>query len=390
MKAKRAPTVLIMAAGTGGHVFPAICIARELRRAGARIHWLGTRTGMENKLLQEERYPFHAIAAAGLAGSGLLQRLSAPSMLLRSLWQALRILRRVKPDFLLGMGGYVSGPGALAGRLLRIPVLIHEQNAVPGYSNQLISRWANRVFEAFPGTFTTGDRVEFTGNPVREEIVNVGRKRRYLPRKGSMRLLILGGSQGAQALNALIPELIATWPGKQPPEVLHQCGADMMSATMRCYHELGVGLDLAGARRLCHRDLRAPAFEPDVGLAGTHRLVGFIREIADAYAWADLVLCRSGAGTVAEIAACGLPAIFVPYPHHEDRQQLFNARWLAARQAAEIVEQSDLSVERLREILLRLDGNREWVAEMARRARDMAVTDAAQRVARSCLEVVDG
>lgn len=366
MKAKRAPTVLIMAAGTGGHVFPAICIARELQRAGARIHWLGTRTGMENKLLQEERYPFHAITATGLRGSSLRQRLRAPSMLLRSLWQALRILRRVKPDCLLGMGGYVSGPGALAGRLLRIPVLIHEQNAVPGYANQLISRWADRIFEAFPGTFPADDRVEFTGNPVRDEIVTVGRERRYRPRKGSMRLLVLGGSQGAQALNVLIPELIATWPGKKSPEVLHQCGAATLAATMQRYHQLGVDL------------------------AGSHRLVGFLREIADAYAWADLVLCRSGASTVAEIAACGLPAIFVPYPHHEDRQQLLNARWLAARQAAEIIEQSELSVSRLRDVLLRFDGNREWVAEMARRSRDLAITDAAQRVARSCLEVVDG
>ncbi len=366
MTAKRAPIVLIMAAGTGGHVFPAICIARELQRAGARIHWLGTRTGMENKLLQEERYPFHAITAAGLRGSSLRQRLRAPSMLLRSLWQALRIMRRVRPDCLLGMGGYVSGPGALAGRLLRIPVLIHEQNAVPGYSNQLISRWAKRIFEAFPGTFPTDGRVEFTGNPVRDEIVKIGRDRRYLPRKGPMRLLVLGGSQGAQALNVLIPELIATWPGKQSPEVLHQCGAATMSATMRRYHEL------------------------DVDLSGAHRLVGFIREMADAYAWADLVLCRSGASTVAEIAACGLPAVFVPYPHHEDQQQLLNARWLASRQAAVIVEQADLSVERLREILTRLDGDRDWVAEMARRARDMAVPDAAQRVARSCLEVIDG
>ena len=366
MTAKRVPIVLIMAAGTGGHEFPAICIARELQRAGARIHWLGTRTGMENKLLQEERYPFHAITATGLRGSSLRQRLRAPSMLLRSLWQALRIMRKIRPDCLIGMGGYVSGPGALAGRLLRIPVMIHEQNAVPGYANQLISRWANRIFEAFPGTFPAADRVEFTGNPVRDEIVRVGSERRYKPRKGPLRLLVLGGSQGAQALNVLIPELIATWPGKQAPEVLHQCGAATMSATMRRYHELGVEL------------------------AGSHRLVGFIREIADAYAWADLVLCRSGASTVAEIAACGLPAIFVPYPHHKDRQQLLNARWLAARQAAEIIEQPDLSIERLREILLRLDDDRDWVVEMSRRARDMGITDAAGRVARSCLEVIDG
>ena len=363
---KRAPTVLIMAAGTGGHVFPAICIARELQRAGARIDWLGTRTGMENKLLQEEKFPFHAITAHGLRGGGMRRRLRAPAMLLRSLWQALRIMRRVKPDCLLGMGGYVSGPGALAGFLLRIPVLIHEQNAVPGLANQLISRWAKRIFEAFPNTFPAGGRVEFTGNPVRDEIVEVGRERRYAPRKGPLRLLVLGGSQGAQALNVLIPELIATWPGKQPPEVLHQCGGATMSETMRRYHQLGV--------------------DP----TGSHRLVGFIREMAEAYAWADLVLCRSGASTVAEVAACGLPSILVPYPHHEDQQQLLNARWLAARQAAKIVEQDELSVEHLRDIVARLDGDREWLAEMARRSRDMAVIDAAQRVARSCLEVVDG
>ena len=364
-RSQRAPAVLIMAAGTGGHVIPAICIAHELQRAGARVDWLGTHTGMENKLLREEKYPFHAITAHGLRGGGLRQRLRAPAMLLRSLWQALRILRRVKPDCLLGMGGYVSGPGALAGRLLRIPVLIHEQNAVPGLANQLVSRWAKRVFEAFPNTFPAGDRVEFTGNPVRDEIVAVGRERLYAPREHPLRLLVLGGSQGAQALNVLIPELIATWSGGRPPEVLHQCGGATMAETMRRYHQFGV--------------------DP----TGSRRLVGFIREMAEAYAWADLVLCRSGAGTVSEIAACGLPSILVPYPHHEDRQQLLNARWLAARQAAEIVEQSDLSLERLREILVRLDGDREWLAEMARRARDMAVTDAARRVARSCLEVVD-
>ena len=366
MTAKRIPIVLITAAGTGGHVFPAICIARKLRRAGARVHWLGTRTGMENKLLQDESYPFHAITATGLRGIGLGRQLRAPSMLLRSLWQALQILRKVRPDCVLVMGGYVSGPGALAGRVLRIPVLIHEQNAVPGLANKIASRWANRIFEAFPGTFPAEERVEFAGNPVRDEVIEVGRKRPYLPRKGRLCLLVLGGSQGAEALNVLVPELIATWPGKRSPEVLHQCGAATWAATLRRYHELGVDL------------------------AGSHRLVGFIREIADAYAWADLVLCRSGASTVAEVAASGLPAIFVPYPHHADRQQLLNARWLASRQAAEIVEQSELTVERLREILLRLDGDREWVAEMSRRARDMAVTDAAERVARSCLEAIDG
>ncbi len=366
MKAKRAPVVLIMAAGTGGHVFPAICIARELQRAGARIHWLGTRTGMENRLLRSERYPLHTIAAAGLRGKGARRLLRAPAMLSRSCWQALRILRRVGPDCLLGMGGYVSGPGALAGRLLRIPLLIHEQNAVPGLANQLIARWADRIFEAFPGTFATADKVEFTGNPVREEIVRVGRERCYLPRKDPLRLLVLGGSQGAAVLNEQIPELVASWPGARPPEVLHQCGGATMARTLRRYRELGVER------------------------GDSCRVVGFIREIADAYAWADLVLCRSGAGTVAEVAACGLPAVFVPYPHHKDRQQWFNARWLAARQAAEIVEQAELSVERLRDILLRLDGDREWLAEMARRARDMATADAAERIARSCLEAADG
>ena len=230
----------------------------------------------------------------------------------------------------------------------------------------MISRWADRIFEAFPKTFPTNERVRFTGNPVREEIVKVGRERRFLPRRGSLRLLVLGGSQGAQALNVLIPDLIATWPGRQPPEVLHQCGSATMAATMQRYHQLGV--DLSGA----------------------NRLLGFIREIADAYAWADLVLCRSGASTVAEVAACGLPAVFVPYPHHKDQQQLLNARWLAARQAAEIIEQSELTVERLREVLLRLDGNREWLAEMSRRAMGMAITDAAERVAQSCLEVANG
>ncbi len=365
MSKKRPPIVLIMAGGTGGHIFPALCIARELRRAEVQIHWLGTRTGMENKLLQDEKFPFHSIAASGLRGKGLRAKLRAPSMLARSLWQALRVLRKVRPDCLLGMGGYVSGPGALAARIMGIPVLVHEQNAVPGYTNRLISGWAERIFEAFPKTFPAEEKVEFTGNPVRAEVVRVGRERRYLPREGPLRLLVLGGSQGAQDLNVLIPELIATWPGKPKPEVLHQCGGATLAATLQRYREL------------------------DIELGGAQRVVGFIREIAEAYAWADLVLCRSGASTVAEIAASGLPAVFVPYPHHKDQQQLLNARWLAARQAAQILNQSSLSVEKLRELLLRLDGDRVWLAEMSRRARDLAITDAAERVARSCLEVVD-
>lgn len=356
----RAPTVLILAAGTGGHVFPALCIARELQRAGVGIHWLGTSAGMENKLLRDEAFPFHAIGVSGLRGAGLRQLLKAPFMLLRATWRAMRILRELRPDCLVGMGGYVTGPAAVAGRLLRIPVLIHEQNAVPGLTNRIVSRWAARIYEAFPKTFPRERRVLFTGNPVRREILGVADRRRRR-KKGPLRLLVLGGSQGADALNALIPDLIAGWRGAQPLKVLHQCGFTAMARTRQRYQELEVNLD------------------------SNHRLVGFIREMGDAYAWADLVLCRSGAGTVAEIAVCGLPAIFVPYPHHKDRQQLFNARWLAARQAAEIIEQSELSLARLEQILLRLEGDRDWLAEMSRRAHDMAITDAAGRVAESCL-----
>ena len=356
----RAPTVLIMAAGTGGHVFPALCIARELQRAGVNIHWLGTSAGMENKLLQNENFPFHAVGASGLRGAGPRRLLMAPATLSRALWRSLQILRQLRPDCLLGMGGYVTGPGAVAARLLRIPVLIHEQNAVPGLTNRIVCRWARRIYEAFPRTFPSDGRVEFTGNPVRGEIARlVHRQRRR--RKGPLRLLVLGGSQGAEALNVLIPDLIAGWRGDQPLRVLHQCGFSAMARTRQRYQEHAVDLN------------------------NQHRLVGFIREMDEAYAWADLVLCRSGASTVSEIAASGLPAIFVPYPHHKDRQQLFNARWLAARQAAEIVEQSELSIKRLQQILLRLDQDRDWLLEMSRRARDMAITDAAERVARSCL-----
>jgi len=356
----RQPIVLILAAGTGGHIFPALCIARELQRAGVGIHWLGTSAGMENKLLRDEDFPFYAIGATGLRGAGLPRLLKAPFMLLRSTWRAMWILRELRPDCLLGMGGFVTGPAALAGRLLRIPVLIHEQNAVPGLTNQIVSRWAERIYEAFPKTFPRDGRVLFTGNPVRREILGVADRRRRRKR-GPLRLLVLGGSQGADALNALIPDLIAGWRGDQPLKVLHQCGFTAMAKTRQRYQDLAVKLD------------------------SHHRLVGFIREMGDAYAWADLVLCRSGAGTVAEIAVCGLPAIFVPYPHHKDQQQLFNARWLAARQAAEIIEQSELSLDRLEQILLRLEGDRDWLAEMSRRAHDMAVTDAAKRAADSCL-----
>jgi len=362
----RCRTVLIMAGGTGGHVFPAISIARQLCRVGAKIHWLGSAGGMEQRLLEAEPYPFHPIAVTALRGRGLGPLARAPSMLLRSLLQARRILRELRPDCLLGMGGYVTGPGALAGRLEGVPVMIHEQNAVPGLANRIVSRWAARIFEGFPNAFPPSSTVRFTGNPVRSEIVEVGRRRDYRPPATPLRLPVPGGSQGAQALNSLLPALFESWPGEQPLQVLHQGDEAGLAETRQAYQRLGIAL------------------------GESCRVTGFIEEIGEAYCWADLVLCRAGASTVAEVAAAGLPAVFVPYPHHSDQQQLRNAQWLLARQAAEVIEQSELSPERLRETLARIDSDRDWLAEMSRRARDIAVTDAAERVAESCLEAIDG
>lgn len=363
---EQATRVLVMAAGTGGHVFPALSIARWLQELGAEVHWLATRTGMENDLLQGVGYPVHQVAVSGLRGSGLKRKLTAPIMLAKAYSQSNRIIRDVRPDAVLGMGGFVCGPAGLAARLSGIPLLIHEQNAVVGLTNRLLSHFASRIFEAFPNTFASSGRVAFTGNPLREEIValhaDAGTEMdRYRP----LNILVLGGSQGAAGINKVIPEVLANWGGNHPA-VYHQTGKRNFQETEQLYRSLGV--------------------EPGEQC----RVSPFIADMAEAYRWADIAICRSGASTVSELAAAGLPSILVPYPYHKDRQQHRNGTWLVDGEAAVIIEQQEFSARTVLPMLREYDLHRDKLGKMRENAHKLAITDAAEIIARTCLEVANG
>lgn len=361
------PTVLIMAAGTGGHVFPALSIADCLRRHGARVEWLGTRHGMENDLLADSDITMHQISVRGLRGSGLRRKILAPFMLSAALYQSLRVMARVKPDCVLGMGGFVCGPGGLATKLLGKPLLIHEQNAVAGLTNRLLAGIADRIFEAFPGAFKPGDKVLRTGNPVRADILTArGQDKPPPAESGALRILALGGSQGAAAINQVLPEVLANWNQQPVPWLYHQTGKATLRETRAAYQSLGLEF------------------------SGQLRVQAFIEDMAAAYAWADIVLCRSGAGTVSEIAAAGLPAVFVPYPHHRDQQQTLNAGWLVDAGAALLLRQAELTAGALSDILLELHRERMKLSDMGQRARALAICDAGEVIAAQCLEVAGG
>ncbi len=359
--------VLIMAAGTGGHVFPALAIARQLETRGVKIDWLGTPDGMEEKLLEGTGYEFHQIAAKGLKGKGLSRLLSAPWMLMRSLWQSLVIINRLKPDCVLGMGGYVSGPGGVAARLLRRKLYLHEQNAVVGLTNRLLSRLANCVFEAFPGAFLKSDKVMYVGNPVRADIEQVGASMpEFATHERPIRILVLGGSQGALAINEAMPEALVQLKSAGPatvPEVRHQTGAAQLEPTLSAYANAG--------------------FEPTSKLT----ISAFIDDMAAAYAWADLVIGRSGASTVTEIAVAGRASILVPYPHHKDQQQLHNARWLSAAGAATIIEQQLLSGDRLATEISSLNTDRDVLLAKSMAAHALAPRHVDARIADIMMEI---
>lgn len=363
---KRGIKVLIMAAGTGGHVFPALSIAEEFAGRGVTVEWLGTPKGMENRILQGTDISLHRISVKGLRGSGLLRLLFAPLMLISAFIESFRVLGKTRPDLVLGMGGFVCGPAGLACRLRRIPLCLHEQNAVPGLTNKLLAPLAAKVFEAFPDTFNSRSRVMFTGNPLRSAFRPAPRKKTDRSSTAYvLRVLVLGGSQGATAINEVIPRLISQYSDSMPLETMHQVGDRHIESTEAHYREQGVEIDTA------------------------HRLVPFIDDMAGAYAWADIVVCRSGASTVSEVAAVGCPAIFVPYPHHKDQQQKLNAQWLVEEGAGLLLEQANLSAENLAAELGKLAGDRQKLEKMSASARSMSMLDASEKIVDACLEVID-
>lgn len=349
-----------MAGGTGGHVFPALAVAETLRRQGVEVFWMGTRLGMESRLVPEHGFDLEWVRIEGLRGKGLGQVLKAPVKLLGALWQARAILRRRRPDLVIGMGGFVSGPGGLAARVLGLPLVIHEQNFVPGMTNQWLARIATRVFEAFPGSFPAARRAVASGNPVRASIVDLPAPReRMAGRSGRPRLLVLGGSLGAQALNETLPRALAEMPETVRPQVRHQSGERTLEIALEAYRAAGVEAEVTP----------------------------FIADMAEAYAWADLVVCRSGALTVSELAAAGVASVLVPYPFAVDDHQVGNARYLTGAGAAHMVIQRDLSVSGLSALLGELLGDRARLLSMAEAARSRAQPDAAGRIAAVCLEL---
>lgn len=356
--------IMIMAGGTGGHVFPALAVAQELRARGAEVFWLGTRSGMEADLVPGAGIEVEWIAIAGLRGKGVLGWLLAPLRLARAMFQSLAVILRRRPMVILGMGGFVAGPGGLVSWLLRKPLLIHEQNAIAGLTNRLLARLAGRVMEAFPNTFKRSGRVITTGNPVRAEIADLAAPaQRFAGREGRLRLLVLGGSLGARALNEMVPQALAMMPTEQRPEVWHQAGKRNIDAALQHYKDADL----------------------------TARLEPFISDMAEAYGWADLVLCRAGALTVSELAAAGVGAMLVPFPYAVDDHQSANARYLSDNGAALLLPQSELSAARLKEILAGFmrdctENHRAELQQMADKARALAKPYATQQVADLCLE----
>lgn len=360
------PVVLIMAAGTGGHIFPALTIARRLQADGVQVEWLGTPAGMENDVLKDTGIPLNRLSVSGLRGKGGAALLKAPFMLLRSIWQALAVVRAVRPCCVLGMGGYVTGPGGIAAWLLRRPLLIHEQNAVAGTSNRLLKPFARRVLQAFPGTFAPSHKVIATGNPVRSDITALSTQHKTAyDGERPLRVLVLGGSLGAAAINQVVPAMLASTrlPAGQMVEVWHQSGRGKDAETIALYQ----------------------SFALDV--PGTHKVMPFISDMAAAYQWADLVICRAGAGTLAEIAVAGLPSILVPYPHAIDDHQTANARWLSEAGAALVVPQTALDADKLATQLAQWIEQPEMLRQMAQAARSQAVPDAGDKVSAICVEI---
>jgi UDP-N-acetylglucosamine--N-acetylmuramyl-(pentapeptide) pyrophosphoryl-undecaprenol N-acetylglucosamine transferase len=343
---------MIMAGGTGGHIFPALAVAERMREAGWRVVWLGAKAGMEARLVPPRGYEMAWVDFSGLRGKGPLAIALLPTRLLVAFWQSARAIFAQRPHVVLGMGGYVSFPGGMMAALLGRPLVIHEQNSIAGLANKVLARVADRVLCTFPGALP---RAVVTGNPVRSEIGALDPpERRYGERSGPLRLLVVGGSLGAKALNDNVPLAIARLPRDRRPVIKHQAGAQHIEALRRAYESAGVDADA----------------------------VAFIDDMAKAYAEADLVVCRAGATSVAEIAAAGVASVLVPYPHAVDDHQTTNARLLADAGAAVLLPQSELGPERLARLVLEHDRAR--LLDMARRARALGRPDAAQAVARVC------
>lgn len=354
-----AARITIMAGGTGGHVFPALAVAHELTARGWQVSWLGTPDSFESRVVPLQGFELDTIAAHRLRGQGIVKALLAPLYLVRAMLQAWQVMRRRRPQVVLGMGGFVTGPGGLVSRVLRLPLVIHEQNAIPGLTNRWLARIATRVLEAFPGSFPAAVRAQTTGNPVRDDIASLPPPVR-VEKDRPLHVLVMGGSLGAQALNEAVPGALAKIEASYRPQVRHQAGRGKAEGTRAAYQAHAVNAEVSE----------------------------FVDDMAAAYRWADLVICRAGALTIAELTAAGRAAVLVPYPFAVDDHQTVNARFLSDQGAARLLPQNELTTERLAAVLSGLLGDRAELHALAQAARRLARPDATRRVADVCEQVV--
>jgi UDP-N-acetylglucosamine--N-acetylmuramyl-(pentapeptide) pyrophosphoryl-undecaprenol N-acetylglucosamine transferase len=351
--------VLVMAGGTGGHVFPALAVAEELKQRGAIVSWMGTERGMESSVVPKAGFEIDWVNIQGLRGNGLLGWLKAPMRLLKAILQARKIMRQRRPDVVLGMGGFVAGPGGVAARICGIPLVIHEQNSIAGLTNRLLAKIAARVLVAFPDVFAAMNR-DYVGNPLRKAIVDSAEPQERMQQGARrLRLLVVGGSLGAAALNEVLPAALALLEQDERPEVKHQTGKAKFDATQQAYNRVNVDAEV----------------------------MPFIDDMAAAYQWADLVVCRAGALTVSELAAIGVASILIPYPHAVDDHQTTNGQFLVNAGAAEMIQQSALTADVLAQYLRDYKAKPVTLLNMATQARSLAQPKATEVVADICSEV---
>jgi len=353
--------VLIMAGGTGGHIFPGLAVAESLNRRHVPVRWLGAEGAMECQHVPAAGIKLDTLEISGLRGKGLAGWVRLPLQLIRAVSKAFVLFGKIRPSCALSFGGYAAGPGGLAARLRGIPLLVHEQNRIPGLTNRVLAVLAKCVFQAFPGTWPERLKAITSGNPVRRDLAELPPPEdRMNLRSGKARLLITGGSQGAQALNIVLPQALGRLSDLTVPEIRHQAGKGRAAQTAEAYAAVGINAQVED----------------------------FIGDMAQAYAWADLVVCRSGALTVSELAAAGVGAVLVPYPHAVDDHQTRNAEFLVAAGAARLLPESECDPQTLSCLLTELLGDRQVLLRMAKSARSTAMPDAADRIAEVCMEYV--
>ena len=346
---------LIMAGGTGGHIFPGLAVAQALREQGWRVHWLGAPGSMESRLVPPQGFQLETIDFGGVRGKGLKTLALLPLRLLKAFWQALAVVRRVQPDVLVGFGGYITFPGGMMGVLAGKKLVLHEQNSVAGAANKVLAGVADRVFEAFPGALK---KAKWVGNPLREAFLRQAEPaQRFANRSGPLKVLVVGGSLGAKALNDVVPQALALIPEAERPEVIHQSGAKQIEALRANYEAAGVQAELTP----------------------------FIEDTAQAFADADLVICRAGASTVTEIAAVGAAAIYVPFPHAVDDHQTSNAKFLVDVGGGWLLQQHALNAQKLAEMLQNMQ--RSTLLDVAIKAKTMQKINATHAVVAACEEL---